>query len=168
MANIRYGLPYQGSKSKIATWVLEHIPPSDSLCDLFAGGCAVSHAALLSGRFKHIHINDITDSVTLFKDALDGKYQNEERWISREDFFRLKDSDPYVRIVWSFSNDQRTYLYGREIEPYKKAVHEMIHAKTPTECRLKYKAVLRELTNLGALTTSDSKKKSGGGGHLRR
>lgn len=60
---------------------------------------------------------------TLFIDALNGKYNDESRWISREDFFRLKDTDPYVAVVWSFGNNLRDYLYSREIEPLKKAIH---------------------------------------------
>lgn len=60
---------------------------------------------------------------TLFIDALNGKYNNEKRWISREDFFRLKDTDPYVAVVWSFGNNLRDYLYSKEIEPLKKAIH---------------------------------------------
>lgn len=63
---------------------------------------------------------------TLFIDALNGKYQNETRWISREDFFRLKDTDPYVAVVWSFGNNLRDYLYSKEIEPLKKAIHYAI------------------------------------------
>lgn len=152
---MRYGLPYQGSKNKIAPWVLEHLPQADTLVDLFAGGCAVTHCAMLSGMFERIIANDITDSVTLFQDALDGKYKNESRWISREDFMRLKDTDPYVRIVWSFGNNQEDYLYSRDIESYKKAVHEMIFAETPNERRLKFKQVIREMEALGVISGGD-------------
>lgn len=116
----------------------------------------MTHCAILSGKYKNVVANDITDSVQLFKDALDGKYENESRWISREDFMRLKDSDPYVRIVWSFGNNQRDYLYSRDIEPYKKAVHEMLFAETPNERRLKFKQVIREMEALGMIS---------GGGH---
>ena len=84
----------------------------------------MSHAALLMGKYEHIHINDINWMCpTLFIDALEGKYNDESRWISREDFFRLKDTDPYVAVVWSFGNNLRDYLYSREIEPLKKAIH---------------------------------------------
>lgn len=154
---MRYGLPYQGSKNKIAPWVLEHLPQADTLVDLFAGGCAVAHCAMLSGKYERIIANDITDSVTLFQDALDGKYENESRWISRDDFFRLKDSDPYVRIVWSFGNNQQSYLYSRDIEPYKKAVHEMLFAPTPNERRLKFKKVIREMEDLGLISGGGEK-----------
>ena len=149
----KYGLPYQGSKSKLAERIVALLPPATHLYDVFAGGCAITHAALLSGKFKEIHANDISDSVTLFEDALNGKYENESRWISREDFFAEKDSNPYVRIVWSFGNNQRDYLYSREIEPYKKAVHEMLYAATPKERRLKFKTVVRELEKLGVIST---------------
>lgn len=124
---MKYGLPYKGSKNKLAERIVSLLPKRTHLIDLFCGGCAVSHAALLRNKYEHIHINDINWMCpTLFIDALNGKYQNEKRWISREDFFRLKDADPYVAVVWSFGNNLRDYLYSREIEPLKKAIHYAI------------------------------------------
>lgn len=121
---MKYGLPYKGSKNKLAERIVRLLPKRTHLIDLFCGGCAVSHAALLMGKYEHIHINDINWMCpTLFIDALNGKYNDENRWISREDFFRLKDTDPYVAVVWSFGNNLRDYLYSREIEPLKKAIH---------------------------------------------
>ncbi len=121
---MKYGLPYKGSKNKLAERIVRLLPKRTHLVDLFCGGCAVSHAALLMGKYEHIHINDINWMCpTLFIDALNGKYNDENRWISREDFFRLKDTDPYVAVVWSFGNNLRNYLYSKEIEPLKKAIH---------------------------------------------
>ena len=121
---MKFGLPYKGSKNKLAERIVRLLPKRTHLVDLFCGGCAVSHAALLMGKYEHIHINDINWMCpTLFIDALNGKYNNENRWISREDFFRLKDTDPYVAVVWSFGNNLRNYLYSKEIEPLKKAIH---------------------------------------------
>lgn len=37
-----------GSKNKIAEWIVEHLPEGGTLYDLFCGGCAVTHCALLS------------------------------------------------------------------------------------------------------------------------
>lgn len=153
------GLPYQGSKSKLADKIVALFPKATHFVDLFAGGAAVTHAALLSGKFKEVHANDITDSVKLFEDALNGdiaKYEP-ERFRSREDFFAEKDSNPFVRLCYSFGNDQRTYLYGRNIEAYKKAVHEMLYAPTPNERRLKFKAVIREMEKLGVISTPRSR-----------
>lgn len=121
---MKYGLPYKGSKNKLAERIVRLLPKRTNLVDLFCGGCAVSHAALLMGKYEHIHINDINWMCpTLFIDALNGKYNDENRWISREDFFRLKDTDPYVAVVWSFGNNLRDYFYSKEIEPLKKAIH---------------------------------------------
>lgn len=121
---MKYGLPYKGSKNKLAERIVRLLPKRTHLIDLFCGGCAVSHAALLIKKYEHIHINDVNWMCpTLFTDALAGKYNNDTRWISREDFFRLKDSDPYVAVVWSFGNNMRNYLYSKEIEPLKKAIH---------------------------------------------
>ena len=44
---MRYGMPWQGSKSRIAEWVIDVLPPSHTLVDLFAGG-----AQLLIVRFS--------------------------------------------------------------------------------------------------------------------
>lgn len=121
---MKYGLPYKGGKNKLAERIVRLLPKRTHLIDLFCGGCAVSHAALLMGKYEHIHINDINWMCpTLFIDALNGKYNDENRWISREDFFRLKDTDPYVAVVWSFGNNLHDYLYSKEIEPLKKAIH---------------------------------------------
>ena len=121
---MRYGLPYKGSKSRIVDELLTVIPPAEHFYDLFCGGCAVAHAAMLSGKFGTVHINDINPMMPeAFIKAINGGFGNEDRWISHEDFFRLKDTDPYASICFSFGNDLKSYCYARELEPYKKAMH---------------------------------------------
>lgn len=145
-----YGIPYQGSKQRIADHIIGLLPSATHFIDVYAGGCALSHAALLSGKYNHVHANDITDSVVLFKDALEGnldKYEP-ERFRTREDFEMEKEDNPLTRIVYSFGNDQATYLYSHQIEDYKRAVHEMIYAPTPNERRLKYREVVRQIGRL--------------------
>ena len=117
----KYGLMYQGSKNKIAEKIIDLLPPADNLYDLFAGGCAITHRALLSGKYKHIYANDICDMPKLFMDAINGKYANEDRWISREEFFKNLD-DPYIKSTWSFGGIGSSYIYSKKIEPYKKAL----------------------------------------------
>ena len=117
-------MPYKGSKNLLAQRILDCIPSASVFIDLFCGGCAVSHAALLSGRFARVVVNDIEGDVSrLFVAAVNGQYKGESRWISREDFFRLKESDPYVRYCWSFGNNGRDYIYSEAVEPYKRALH---------------------------------------------
>lgn len=125
----KYGVPYKGSKSKIVEKLITAIPYKgvDNFYDLFAGGCAVTHKMLIDCRYSHYYANDINGmALRLFCDGVRGKYQDELRWISREDFFALKDTDPYVSCCWSFGNNQRDYLYSKKIEPYKKACHYAI------------------------------------------
>ena len=121
---MKYGLPYKGSKNKLAMRIVGLLPSRTHLYDVFCGGCAVTHAAMMGRKFKEFHINDINWMCPqFFKDVLEGKYDNDTRWISREDFFRLKDTDPYVAFVWSFGNNLRDYIYGKDVEPLKKAIH---------------------------------------------
>ena len=153
---MRYGMPYMGSKNKLAERIVALLPKAEHLYDVFCGGCALAHCAALSGKYEHIHINDISDMPRLFVDAVSGKYHDERRWISREDFFALKDGDPYVRACWSFGNNGRDYLYSRETEPYKRAVHKMLTADSVRERRVAYKEVVRLLVPLIGSKTAKS------------
>lgn len=122
-----YGLPYTGSKSRIAHWVIDNLPSGRVLIDAFAGGCAITHRALLSKKWQTIIANDINGKyLQLFLDAIHGRYRDEKRWISREDFERLKLQDAFVACCWSFGNNLRRYMYRQAIEPYKRALHYAI------------------------------------------
>ena len=131
----QFGVPYMGSKNQIVKKLIEQLPSSKYFVDLFAGGCAMTHGAMLSGKYERFIANDISDAPSLFLDAINGKFKNETRWISRDDFFALKDKDPYVRYCWSFGNNGKGYMYSREIEPYKKAFWEFAVFKNPDPLR---------------------------------
>ena len=117
-------MPYQGSKNKLAKDIIEQIPPAEHFYDLFGGGGAITHCAVLSGKYKYVHYNEINPLVVKgFEMAINGEFNNENRWISREEFYQLKDTDPYVAICFSFGNNLVDYLYGKDIEPIKKALY---------------------------------------------
>ena len=120
---MNYGLPYMGSKNFIAEWVLSKIPPRTNFYDLFCGGGAITHAALLAKKHRRFFMNDLNPFSALFFDAVSGKYHNETRWVSRETFEREKIKDPYIAFVWSFGNNGDSYLYGKEVETWKRALH---------------------------------------------
>ena len=123
----KWGMPYKGSKNQIAEKIVNFLPEGEWLYDLFGGGGAITHCAALSGKWKHIVYNEINPVVFKgFQMAVHGEFKNENRWISREDFFRLKSSDPYAAICFSFGNDLRSYAYSKECELFKKAVHYSI------------------------------------------
>lgn len=119
----RYGLPYMGSKSKIARWVVERLPEGDTLYDVFCGGCAITDYAMRARKYKSYVVNDITNIGFVFKKALDGGFRNETRWIDRKTYFENLE-DPYVYLCFSFgSSPVCRYAYSVEIEPWKKALH---------------------------------------------
>ena len=121
---MNYGLPYMGSKSKIVKHIVPLFPSADNFVDLFAGGGAVTHYAMTTAKYKHFVFNDINPLMPkAFEMALNGEFENEKRWISREEFFRLRDTDPYVAICFSFGNNLSDYLYSKDIEPIKEAYH---------------------------------------------
>lgn len=146
---MNYGLPYKGSKNKIAKEIVDQLPAAKHFYDLFAGGCAVTHAAMLSGKYEAFTINDINPQIVqLFVDAVNGKYRDEKRIISRDDFYRLKDSDPYVAFCWSFGNNGRSYLWGPEIEKAKLLACKMILADSVRERRKAYRDFMNYLQSV--------------------
>ena len=117
-------MPYKGSKNSIAAGIIGILPPAKHFYDIFGGGGAMTHAAALSGKYQYIHYNELNPLICKgFKMAVNGEFKNERRWISREYFNAHKGDDPYVAICWSFGNNLRNYLYSKELEPIKKAVH---------------------------------------------
>ena len=135
-----FGLPYKGSKSAIAKDIIGVLPGGNRLVDLFCGGCSVTDYAMKNtDKFKRFLINDIDErNPKTYMKALNGGFRNEDRWISRQDFFKLKETDDYVRLCFSFGNDCRTYMYGPQIEPYKEAIHSIVfwedYSKMETLC----------------------------------
>jgi len=124
----KFGLPYMGSKDKIAESLSMIFPKADHFYDLFGGGFSISHCMLLNKRhkFKYFHYNEIkSDIVGLVRKAIAGDFNYDKfkpAWVSREDFF-ANLNDCYIRVCWSFGSDQKSYLFGKEIEAYKKSMH---------------------------------------------
>ena len=128
---MNFGLPYKGSKSAIAKDIVAVLPGGDRLVDLFCGGCAITDYAMKkTDKFNQFLINDIDErNPKTYMKALNGGFRNEDRWISRQDFFKLKETDDYVRLCFSFGNGGKTYMYGPQIEPYKRAIHHIVFWK---------------------------------------
>ena len=121
-----YGLPYTGSKNRLAEKIIRHLPEADTLVDGFFGGGAITHCAMVHNKFKNYIANDIRTTPQFFKDCIEGKYSNDLRWISSDDFAKSSRDDWFVRLIWSFSNNCNCYLYGKNTEEYKKAFHYAI------------------------------------------
>ena len=126
----KYGLPYMGNKSKVIAKLAEHFPKAKNFYDLFGGGGAVSHFMTESGKYENVFYNELLAPVaSCFKDAVDGKYNPsvfKPKWVTREEFFALKETDGYVRTCWSFGNRGQTYLFGETIEQEKRSMHQAV------------------------------------------
>lgn len=121
-----YGLIYQGSKNKIAEWVLDNTPHADNFYDLFGGGGAVTHAAIRSGKFRNFIFNDLNPLCQGFVKAANGEYSDErlQHFISREEYDRTRTTDEIAFFCYSFGGNGENYLYAKELEPFKAALHK--------------------------------------------
>ena len=82
---------------------------------------------MLSGKYQRFVVKDLRGWLpAAFQKAIHGGYAHEDRWISREAFERLKSTDAYAAMCFSFGNDCRSYMYARPLEPYKRALHHAI------------------------------------------
>ena len=140
-------MPYMGSKRKLANKILNAIYQTvgdfDTLYDLFGGGGAMSVAAILAGH-KTIY-NELNPAIArLFKHVLSGGELPKE-WISREEFHAKINGGDWqaglLQTCWSFGNNQKDYLYGKEVEPLKKLAHELCINKSES-ARAELSAIL--------------------------
>lgn len=124
-----YGIPYMGSKSKICESVCRLFPRANNFYDLFGGGFSITHFMFKhrSRDYRHFHFNEIRPGICeLIKDSIDGKYNYNKflpPWVSREEFEKNKEIDPMIKILWSFGNNGKDYLFGKDIEQDKKSMH---------------------------------------------
>lgn len=118
-----FGAPYTGSKNFLCEWIMAHIPRSPLFIDAFAGGCAVTHAAMLAGKADKYAANDISrHGVTLFRQAASFAPACWRRWVWRDEFARYRDDSPMTSLVWSFGSKGRDYWCAREVEAYYHAL----------------------------------------------
>lgn len=125
----KFGIPYQGSKTAVISEIAMCIPGADNFYDLFGGGFSASHYMMARRKrsFKQFHYNEIIPGMCeLISDAINGKFNYKvftPEWISRERFFAEKESNAYIKIIWSFGNNGNNYLFGKDIEEQKRQQH---------------------------------------------
>ena len=152
---MNYGLPYQGGKSKIMKDLCKIFPFAKNFYDLFRGGFSVTHGMMLyrSKSYDKFHFNEIRPGIgKLVQDSIAGKYSYDNfkpEFISRERFFAEKENDPYVKICWSFGNNGKGYLFGKDIEGYKKSLHNAIIFNKFDDTAIKVLGIKRFPENVG-------------------
>ncbi len=132
------GIPYMGSKRKLASDILKTITSRHKnitdFYDLFGGGGVILFTALNSHNFN-VHYNELNSHIYCLVEylknnkTLDPKFYE---WVTREEFFKQcnrTDADWYSGFVmscWSFGNKQSSYIYGADIEGIKYLAHQFI------------------------------------------
>ena len=131
-AHQKYGIPYTGNKQRIAQYIFEQLPAGKRFVDLFGGGGAMTHYALLhcKDKYESFLYNDINPLVTdLFQRAIQGEFNPQKfkpAFITREEYFRRHNEDGYVAYIWSFGNNNKGYLFGESVEEFKHHAHDYI------------------------------------------
>lgn len=126
----RYGIGYMGSKNSIAEFIISKLPSGKRFVDLFGGGFAMCHCALLSGKYESVYYNEINPLLKpLIQKAINGEYSYKNfkpEFIMPEKFKELKEKDGYIKYCWSFGNAGKGYLFGKHIIAWKKALFNAI------------------------------------------
>lgn len=127
MAIRKYGVTYQGSKSKIADEIISKLPNKKNFIDAFSGGGALAHCALESGKFENIIANDLQTRDILEANFLWTPEQHlefQKKWVSKEEFEQTNNL--YIKTCWSFSNNRKAYIYSKACYEYKRRLHNAI------------------------------------------
>lgn len=123
------GLPYVGNKGQKVEQIMQALPSGNRFVDAFGGGGCVSLTATASGKYEEVIYNDKRETVVGLLKALitDKPHFSLENYVSltREQFLDWRDNQPdsiertLVLIVFSFSNNQKSYLWGPNNEKDK-------------------------------------------------
>ena len=173
------GLPYQGSKKKVAKKIVEIIKQNfgtDKIVyDIFGGGGAITAECLINGL--HVRYNDHCEFITsAFQKIISSDRDRLKTLIvSREEFFKIREKpnktldDELKLLVNSFGNDRQSYLYAKSFadDKYRLAVeiiakHDVFSGYKQTETyqnaarqfdveRLEQLERLQQLEQLGQL-----------------
>lgn len=71
----KYGIPYKGSKAKIAEDILSVLPSGNRLVDLFGGGFAITDCALrkFSNKYNRFYYKEVRSVMNSAKGAVKRK-----------------------------------------------------------------------------------------------
>ena len=86
--SLSLGAPYQGSKGRIENDIVDILPKGERFVDLFSGGSAVTHAAMLSDKYGSFHMNDVNPVAQRgFVSGINGEWDNYDREINTPEEF---------------------------------------------------------------------------------
>lgn len=129
-----YGIPYMGSKQKlvdkIVPFILNRHPDTTHFYDLFGGGGSVALYAVRKYPKMSVHYNELSKAVaglmSYLKDGSDIPFD----FVTRPEFERKYTGDDWyaglLQTAWTFGNNQKSYLYGLDIQDFKEALSKLV------------------------------------------
>lgn len=129
-----YGIPYMGSKQKLVDklipFILKRHPDATAFYDLFGGGASASFYTIL--KYPHLDVvyNEkslaISSLVQHLKDGGDIPYD----FVTRAEFESQYQGDDWyaglLQTCWTFGNNQKSYLYGLDIQDFKEELSKLV------------------------------------------
>lgn len=126
-----YGMPYMGSKQKlvdgIVPFILKRHPETTDFYDLFGGGGSVSLYTVLKYPNLTAHYNELSTAIGGLMVRLRDGGEISFDFVTMDQFKRAyKGDDWYAGLLqscWTFGNNQKSYLYGKDLEKFKHELH---------------------------------------------
>ena len=175
------GLPYIGSKKKIAKKIIEIIKQNfgtdKTIYDLFGGGGAITLECKLQGL--NVVYNDIDPipGQMMEKILSEDKEYLKTLICSREEFFQIRDKedktiDDHLKLlINSFGNNSKYYLYSKDLSDFKYKLarmiienHDCFEGYKQTETFKKAAHEYKKITQLQQLQQMQQVEKISGGG----
>src|ERR1035437_7630129 len=143
----RLGIPYMGSKRRLSheiiTFIQKRHPEANEFYDIFGGGAAMSLVALQLPQFKKVLYNELNTQVVELLRYLQNLPKDKSlyklgnilpdqcyEWVSRETFFKNNSRQDWygglISCIWSFGNNGKNYLFGKEVEETKRLAHMVV------------------------------------------
>lgn len=129
-----YGIPYMGSKQKlvdkIVPFILNRHPDTTHFYDLFGGGGSVALYAARKYPKMSVHYNELSKAVAGLMSYLKDGSEIPFDFVTRPEFERKYTGDDWyaglLQTAWTFGNNQKSYLYGLDIQDFKEALSKLV------------------------------------------
>lgn len=128
-----YGIPYMGSKQKlvdkIVPFILNRHPNTTDFYDLFGGGASVALYAVRKYPKLNVHYNELSEAIGNLVQYLKDGGDIPMDFVKRSEFYsKYIGNDWYAGLLqtcWTFGNNQKSYLYGLDIQDFKEALTKL-------------------------------------------
>lgn len=129
-----YSMPYMGSKQKlvdrIVPFILNRHKGVTDFYDLFGGGGSVSFYVLQRYPQIKTHYNELNTAIVELLRHIQQNGEIPTDFVPRAIFSQNINKNDwfagFLQCCWTYGNNQRSYLYSREVEEFKHKYHDTV------------------------------------------